>query len=131
MKVKVSELKGDKLDYFTAIAIGEKNPQISLGGGCVVSHGHTLHRFYPSSEWQHGGPLIQKFQISFFHPCIGGVDTNGELLDCLQSTIGYKRTVSGENAEARSYEHDYLVAACRAIVIAQLGDEVELPDDLV
>ncbi len=116
MKVKTAELSGDKLDYFTAVAIGEKNPQICLGGGCVVSNAHTLHRFYPSSEWQHGGPLIEKYNISIS-------DCDGEWVASIMNDDGdYDALVNGARP---------LIAACRAVVASKLGDEVDIPDELM
>lgn len=116
MKVKTSELIGDQLDYFTAVAIGEKNPQGGLGGGCVVSHGHTMHRFYPSCEWQHGGPLIEKYNISIS-------DCDDEWIASIMNADGdYAALVNGARP---------LIAACRAVVAAKLGDEVDIPDELM
>ncbi|WP_433670426.1 phage protein NinX family protein [Klebsiella michiganensis] len=115
VKVKTAELSGDRLDYFTAIAIGEKNPQICQIGGCVVSHGHTVHRFFPSSEWQHGGPLIEKYNISIS-------DCDGEWMASIMNDDGdYAALVNGARP---------LIAACRAVVASKLGDEVDIPDEL-
>lgn len=110
---KISNLVGNRLDWAVAVAIGEKNPQISFGGGvCVVSHGHTQHRFLPSEEWSHGGPLIERFKVDF--------SSNHE--------NGYEARCDNGQATGWQSGPTPLIAICRAVVAATLGETVEMPD---
>lgn len=118
MKFKTSNLSGDLLDLAVAVAVGEKNPQISFGGGCVVSHGHTLHRFYPSSEWQHGGPLIEAHS-PVITICHAKIRTEISTLENDVSTTGIGLGLT------------YLESFCRALVSLKLGDEVDITDGLI
>lgn len=70
-----------------------------------------------STDWAQGGPLIDKYKVS-----IGHVETrDGEFwIGSISSRDGTAETSDGP-----------LVAACRAIVAAKLGDVVQVPSVLV
>jgi hypothetical protein len=77
------------------------------------------HHWYPSSDWECGGPLIQKYQMDFCceHPeTIGAAlcDENGMYID--------DRMMFGKT---------HLIAACRALVAHKLGDTVSVPKELM
>lgn len=129
MKVKTSELEWAALDCAVAIAEGFK---VTLVRGAVILDGEyteeLLHIplpnygkryspvYRPSTDWSQGGPLIEQFKIGFLEPrktenywtaWVGG--RGGHMLDGLTP----------------------LIAACRAIVAAKLGDEVDIPEELL
>lgn len=90
----------------------------------------TLDRYSPSTIWSQGGPLIDKYQIRFYG--VQYLKGRGRG-DYIGATIGFAQTVSGENAQEWAdvgIGTAHLVAACRAIVAAKLGDEVEVPEEL-
>ncbi|MDH0335133.1 phage protein NinX family protein [Metapseudomonas otitidis] len=89
------------------------------------------HGWSPSTDWSQGGPLIAQHRISFNHYCVGGTNDDGSLKQALYACIGYARTYNGKNAEKRAEPEEYLIAACRAIVSAHLGDSVDVPAELV
>ncbi|MBD1602513.1 phage protein NinX family protein [Pseudomonas typographi] len=71
------------------------------------------HHWYPSSDWEYGGPLLDRFEIEILRagPVVhakryGMTDAEG----------------SGETT---------LIAACRAIVASVLGDTVSVPRELL
>jgi hypothetical protein len=66
---------------------------------------------YPSTNWAQGGPIIERERIATW--------INGN--DDWTATDGIK-TTTGETP---------LVAAMRCYVASKLGDEVEVPDELV
>ncbi|VVM43230.1 hypothetical protein PS623_00363 [Pseudomonas fluorescens] len=74
-------------------------------------------RFNPWEDWALGGPLIEKHMVS---------------LHCPQSTddvwAGWVITDTGEFCRAGD---SALIAACRAIVAAKLGDTVQVPKELI
>ena len=116
MKIKTNELKGRALDWAVATACGLS---IEMFGKCFEaswlhdrpdgSRSRITGTFRPSVDWSHGGPLIDRF-CPLFTLCKGMV--RAELLqgDALGET--------------------HLIAACRAIVAAKIGQEVEVPDEI-
>lgn len=120
IEVKTAELSGPALDYAVAVAVGESSPRAGLGGGgCVVAHGHTLHRYCPSTEWSHGGPLIVSRMVAIDYP---RPLRDGELPKWVAQCWRPYGCGSGESP---------LIAACRAIVAAKLGDTVQIPAELL
>lgn len=118
IEVKVSELNGAALDWAVAVAVGEKNPQTGIGGWCcVVSNGHTLHRFCPSSEWSHGGPLLDRSTWALPYRAIGRSHL-GKFEACTPGGFPH----NGETP---------LIAACRAIVAAEFGEKAKIPAGMV
>ncbi|WP_161523295.1 phage protein NinX family protein [Chromobacterium haemolyticum] len=110
--IETPTLTGAALDYAVAVASGQKNPQPGLDGGCVVSHGHTLHRFCPSTEWAHGGPLLDKFAVSVTP--LSDAQWRAEEFITHETALG----------------DEYLVATMRCIVMAELGQIVKVPEQL-
>lgn len=125
MKVKTSELNGPALDLAVAkatdaddISITEFGTicciyELACGSGCWTSN------YQPSTCWSDGGHLVSKYRMDFCceHPeTIGAAlcDENGLYID--------DRMMFGKS---------HLVAACRAIVAAKLGDEIDVPDELL
>lgn len=79
-------------------------------------------RFNPWEDWAVGGPLAGKYQMEF----IAGED-NRSMSASLAAWRQYgkshrTRFITGTN---------HLVAACRAIVAATLGDTVQVPKELM
>ena len=69
--MKVTELEGVQLDYWVAKAVGhdariEQNEVLD----CQVVFAQPFARdeflFEPSTEWAHGGPLIDQFNVDLF-----------------------------------------------------------------
>lgn len=112
--IKTADLIGPALDWATAVAIGQP---VYVVEGMPVD-GHTCLICY-SADWSQGGPLIDKFMIT------GGTDSGDDRL-IYWAYAGVARDgfpcLEGES---------FLIAACRAIVAAKLGDEVQVPAELV
>lgn len=128
--VKTAELIGPALDWAVAVAQGWQMRRVPKdidgnNGGEVLAPqdlsrdfqfpprgtvpvGYFLRRW--STDWAHGGPLIDKHRISFED----GI------------TDFYAVCAGGEG-----YGPTHLVAACRAIVSAALGDTVQVPSELI
>lgn len=108
---KVSELTGAELDYWVAKA-KYYSAVISDGLCWIIDAPEQWDRYQPSSDWSHGGPIIEREGI-----CLRkhwGRDKWGAQLDpdrsCLAPIYGY-----GESP---------LIAAMRAFVSSHFGDEV-------
>ncbi|MFE1816461.1 phage protein NinX family protein [Metapseudomonas otitidis] len=128
--LRTSDLIGAALDWAVAKAVGVELILIgshphAMDGEIIIGH------YKPSTDWSQGGPLIAQHRISFNHYCVGGTNADGSLKQALCACIGYARTYNGENAEKRAEPGEYLIAACRAIVSAHLGDSVDVPAELV
>lgn len=73
--------------------------------------------FMPSTDWAQGGRLIEKHQVS---------------LHCPQSTDDvWAAWIITDSEEVAQGGDTALVAACRAIVAANLGDTLSIPAELV
>ena len=112
MKVKTSELTGAALDW--AVAKCEDN-----GGVWCVSDGDVVP-FTPSTDWAQGGPIIERELI----------DIQAKFVD---GNKWYWRatTVNEKDAEYWSDGPTMLIATMRCYVASELGDEVEIPEELV
>jgi hypothetical protein len=66
--------------------------------------------YSPSTDWAQGGPLIDAYRIAFEDGIV-------DFYACLPGGEGYGKT--------------HLIAACRAIVVAKLGEAVDIPTELV
>ena len=136
VEVKVSELEGAALDWAVAQVEGvktlmmeprkdEPKKPFALFGSLALSVGGDDQSSYaPSSCWHCAGPLLDKHCKSF------GLVQDG--LDKTWRAFGYgDQTPDGTNRFQRlSSGGTILVAACRAIVAANLGDTVQIPAEL-
>ncbi len=123
MKVKTSELTGEQLNYAVGIAeYGAKkvfiNPTPKRKGIWVIpqKNGGKNH-FHPSRSFAQGGAIIQREGISVIYKAS---DNLPGTWDAYSSHTPH--TASGDKA---------LIAAMRCHVAAKLGEEVEVPDELV
>lgn len=127
VEVKVSELEGAALDWAVAVADGVQPTLWDVCCGNGVTNGNPSEppecccnpevqvaigfgRWQPSTDWSQGGHLIEDNKISLIYA-----------FEQYEALIGM--TVS-EQAETP------LIAACRAIVAAKLGDTVQIPAEL-
>ena len=129
--MKVSELTGHALDWAVAKCAGLLEPRERYGKmvPAVVldmeywSNGDPMVRlnpcpdvyyraeYDPSTNWQHGGPIIERERINLWNE---GHDWEASLYG--------KHIVWGETP---------LVASMRCYVASKLGDEVEIPAELL
>ena len=127
MEVNVSDLTGMALDWAVGMAVGKplviRSPIGQPSGPRVVweqvgDHGGVV-RFAPSSNWAHGGPLIDRF-IPALQTC-----TDNEFVALLHSDLDDPSPLlvcAGET---------YLIALCRVIVADRTGSVVNVPDELL
>jgi hypothetical protein len=121
MRVKTSELEGAALDWAVAKALGAKvikkarftnfGEDMELFDWLTPPVSWWADRFHPSANWSQGGLLIDRYKVEFAtHP------------DGLEAFTQTKtRGMTGKT---------HLIAAMRAIVAAELGDEVDVPEEL-
>jgi hypothetical protein len=114
IKVKTSELTGAALDWAVAEADGLR-PYPHKGGFWVLD-GKTNAPLPPfSTDWAHGGPLIDKYNIWLSGPI-------GERKEWSAAIDLSTDDVRGDTA---------LIALCRALVESKSGDEVWVPAELM
>ena len=126
MKIKTSELKGTPLNW--AVAKCENRTIIdTIGGGLLVNarteDGDELeeewgfnYMYIPSADWAQGGEIIEREKIAIM------CHHSGEFWDARVNTTFPPVYWRGETP---------LIAAMRCYVASKLGDEVEMPEELV
>jgi len=116
MKLKTSELQGAALDWAVAKCEGYK-PQIERGMvWCRPFHGSFAH-YCPTTDWAHGGSIIERERIGFKY--------TGTAMEFVAWVNGELSTVHDH------YGPTPLIAAMRCHVANKMGDEVEVPDELL
>ena len=111
--MKVSELTGAALDWAVAEALGGKIPQ---GTGTLPNQWAWYEKFAPSTNWSHGGPIIEREIVS------------------IDKEEGGKRWAAYAWRSDRDLQKAIgptpLVAAMRCFVASKLGDDIEVPPEL-
>lgn len=139
-KHKVSELEGTLLDAAVAMAEGyvpdangyryEKPPVLTHGVMvlCYVLPGDSRDdsgypsrgRFHPSGDWRHGGPIIEREQIS--------IETGYLALGSeWRAVVGDAFAGNWPTTKPVFEGPTPLISAMRAYVESKFGDEVDLP----
>ena len=111
MKVKTSELIGPALDWAVAESEGNVRLQYDSREGMIVSNVLGWVPYRPSVAWVQGGPIIEREKIA--------TDWNHDCWNAAKSGLGWY--ISGPTP---------LIAAMRCHIYAELGDEVEVPEEL-
>ena len=121
MKIKTSELTGTKLAY--TVGVADKRIMRNGIGGSLEVRGRTEDGeelpddwdmwmlWYPQANWSQGGPIIER-EIARLE----------DLGDEGWEACGYGFTATGPTP---------LIAAMRCYVASKLGDEVDVPEELV
>lgn len=131
MKVKTSELVGaplhwavaksqDRLWYNTDGEFGA-----ATGWLCNVAENSPalwvrLRDFLPSTDWAQGGPLVEKHLIKLT-----------PLLKNFGDLVTWEAVIATAEAVVMSRGQTPLIAAMRAIVAAELGATVDVPDEII
>ncbi|CAM3637325.1 phage protein NinX family protein [Xenorhabdus thuongxuanensis] len=119
MKIKTSALTGRALDWAVAMAIGAKPVAWEKRGKVLelpnrdyfVAADGYFYTFKPTTDWAQCGQLIEAYKVKSEH------SEHIWYASCKRRMLALGRTPQ--------------IAICRAVVAAQLGDEVEIPDELV
>ena len=100
MKIKVSEATPRQLDWMVARCEGGVGENQLLGAW-----------YAPSTDWAQGGPIIEREKIDILHE-------------------HDMRWVAVPQKGVERYGPTPLIAAMRCYVASQMGDEVEIPEEL-
>lgn len=137
MKVKVADANGAALDWMVAIAEGIPEEELYISGGGKFrslfrrlrdEEGNLTHRYMTgpdllfSRKWEAGGPVIDKMiQEGMALSKSGwGVDT-----------LKYRAAMYGDHRNWFAFGETTLVAAMRCCAMYRLGDEVNVPKELL
>lgn len=109
MKIKTQDLTGAALDWAIVRANFEINFEtVWSQGGCEYS-----------TDWAQGGPIIEREGIN-----LDNYEKNPRW-------SAWTPAPDRESGESQAYGPTPLIAAMRCFVQSRLGDEVDVPDDLV
>ena len=121
MKIKTKDLIRHTLDW--AVALCEKKPitlfcGVMLRNGPILSttHADPLAKWSPSTYWSQGGPIIERYQLDIEWVTSNRCRASYDWLD-EEFYEGFGPTP--------------LIAAMRCYVASKLGDEVDVPNELM
>jgi hypothetical protein len=122
-EMKTSELQGPALDWAVAKCEGRREPELLNN---FATAWFTWGNVHYSTDWAHGGPIIERERITLEH-LRGAGDTGADvwvaMLTCEDKKFGGVECFEEQGPTA-------LVAAMRCYVASKLGDEVEIPEEL-
>jgi hypothetical protein len=116
MKVKTSELKDKPLDWGVAKCEGD---EVSLIKGQLETR-WTTNGWKPSTDWSQGGPIIER---EFIHWGMTAVPHG--------ATPTVYLAYQYQSGTAPMKGPTPLIAAMRCFCASRLGDEVEIPEELL
>jgi hypothetical protein len=126
MNAKVSEATGHVLDWMVAKADNREVLSTICQKIYVADRSDGLSWLYgPSKWWAEGGPIIEQHQlcVGYRYQCDPDYCPINEA-----ATSCWARTTSGGYLK---YGPTPLVAAMRCFVASRLGDEVDVPEELL
>lgn len=125
MKIKSSELTGAALDWAVSLIT---NPEWTEEDRAMNTYDYVDtgdpddEPYMPSEDWSLAGPIIEREEIGTRanRPCSTGREWEAS------------PSITAKGAGGRwGYGPTPLIAAMRCFVASKLGDEVEVPDELV
>lgn len=134
IEVKTADLIGPALDWAVAKANGFAVQVRPYAEFCNASTGHKvkaryhrvwyefdgdLEEYSPSADWSQGGPLVDKYKPDL------QTTAQGEFAAYLNNDTACPDPLIFQSGPT------YLVALCRVVVAAKLGDVVGVPAELV
>lgn len=121
MKIPVSKLEGVALDWAVAKCECAEVEYINDGiTKCLLRVAPFTGRYAPSTDWSQGGPLIEREECwpSRYY---GAAESRGKVYQA--------SAYNGSHAYAQGPTP--LIAAMRCYVASKLGNEVEVPEELL
>lgn len=115
--MKTSELTGAALDWAVCEATGllKAYTQFRSGKNFLKVYGVARNKhLHPSTDWSQGGPIIEREKLDVF--------CSGQIWDASTGDRGNNSIQSGPTP---------LIAAMRCYVASKLGDDVDVPEELL
>ena len=110
MECKTYELSGTALNWAVARATGTPD---------VLATNLVMDGYSPSSDWSQGGPLLNEYAVS--------VRPVSDAQWMAEEFVTHNKAGAAESRNCNAY----LTAAMRVIVMAEIGDVVDVPEELV
>lgn len=110
MKIKTADLIGPALDWAVSKC---ENEGVTIINGQLETR-WTEDGWKPSTDWSQGGPIIEREKIS-----------------TMWSLNNQWHACTGFSAQGHLLGPTPLIAAMRCYVASKLGDEVEIPEELL
>lgn len=115
--MKTSELIGPALDWAVAEAEGYERA-VSASNKVIILREGVVDYFDPAGNWGWGGPIIEREDMEFILAKQGGHHESAKWMAVINNSwFGF-----GEN---------HLIAAMRCYIASKLGDEAEIPEELL
>ena len=130
-RVNVSELSGKALDWAVAKAENFSYGDAGHGQIYIYKEGIPLMNakaWTPSTDWAQGGPIIEREGIDLYCNLVGQPDHKDPSWQKSDWRARYLRMGYGTD---HSYGSTPLIAAMRCYVASKLGDEIEVPEELL
>lgn len=124
IEVKTAELSGSALDWAVAKAEGDEHWTSDRN---IDWFAWRMRNWKPSTDWSQGGPLIEKYRAypDRYHDTVV-ISEEGRFFVLADSeTLNF-----GDEFDSMEGSTP-LIAACRAIVAAKMGDVVQVPAELL
>jgi len=119
MKIKVSESINIQIDWLVAKCLGDEVNWLNW------YLEYQQHAGCYSTDWAQGGPIIEKYKIELALSSDGEVAGESGWYSCMSNdTRSTEELCYADGATP-------LIAATRCFIVSKLGDEVEVPDELV
>ena len=141
MKIKTAELTGPALDWAVAEAEGNVRLQYDSREGLVISNILGWIPYRPSVAWQQGGPIIEREGLTIIRRCddfetdAEGCCAGGRIPVWAATSGGHpiEEDLGGGVVWLDDLHHGPtpLIAAMRLFVTSKLGDEVDVPEELL
>ena len=125
--MKTSELQGAALDWAVAIALGHNKQDVITDFGVYIrikTQPAGMLTFCPSTDWSQGGPIIEQELNNLFK-------LHGRVGDPPVWCAAKHVHRDGHTALLSLTGPTPLVAAMRCYVASRLGDEVNIPEELI
>ena len=130
MKIKTSELTGAALDWAVAKCLGQDEEYVLYPEQFKLLRETSADSpFFYSTDWAQGGPIIERECIGVLPPVTRRIGAERYAFP-----VDYWRALL-QRDENESVTHGRgptpLVAAMRCYVASKLGDEVDVPEELM
>lgn len=109
--MKTSELTGAALDWAVAKCVDDGLADFTAAGW----------RFKPSTDWAHGGPIIEREMIFLGYTFDGSPRL---------APMAFRARRLDSSGDCMRRGDTPLIAAMRCYVASRLGEEIEIPDEL-
>ena len=121
--MKTADLIGPALDWAVAQVEFVEVEYINDGiTRCLLRVSPFTGMYRPSTDWSQGGPIIEREGIK-----VGVIDDDTPVIWAAQLSDPWRKRKSVHSVTGPTL----LIAAMRCFVAATLGDEVDVPDELV